>query len=130
MPLHLDLSNTGHPVVPQALKMLADYQQTVRRPNAQPSLTSTKSQVLSHRISAMKPSNQAQSNSRRPVEALAIPSIGPFVSGSDGNLQEVWAEAITLPNLFSHMHVMFCHPLALEDTAIYILNESNADLCV
>ena len=69
--------------------MLADYQQTVRRPGSQPTLTSTKSQVLSHRIVAMKPSNQSQSNSQRPVEGLAIPSIGPFVSGSDGNLQEV-----------------------------------------
>ena len=73
----------------QALKMLADYQQTVRRPNSQPAMTSTRSQVLSQRIVAMKPNKQSQSNSQGPVAGLSIPSIGPFVNGSDGNLQEV-----------------------------------------
>ena len=65
--------------------MLADYQQTVRRPGSQPSFRSTKAQVISHRIAANKTSNQSQ----RPAEGPAIPSMGPFVNGSDGNLQEV-----------------------------------------
>lgn len=47
----------------------------------------------------MKPSKQSQSNSQRPVEGLAIPSIGPFVNGSDGNLQEVMTNAHTTPRL-------------------------------
>ena len=73
----------------QALKMLADYQQTTRRP-MQSTMQSTRSGVLSQRIVAFK-SNKASPNPSgvsHGVEGLAIPSIGPFVSGSDGNLQE------------------------------------------
>ena len=80
--------------------MLADYQQTVRRPDSQPTFKSTKSQVLSHRIAANKSSNQSHNNSQRPVEGLAIPTMGPFVSGSDGNLQEVLPPSPS-PNLTS-----------------------------
>lgn len=73
----------------QALKMLADYQQTTRRP-MQSTMQSTRSGVLSQRIVAFK-SDKASPNPSgvsHGVEGLAIPSIGPFVSGSDGNLQE------------------------------------------
>ena len=73
----------------QALKMLADYQQTTRRP-MQSTMQSTRSGVLSQRIVAFK-SNKASPNPSgvsHGVEGLAIPSIGPFVSGNDGNLQE------------------------------------------
>lgn len=78
------------PTGPEALKMLADYQQTTRRP-MQSTMQSTRSGVLSQRIVAFK-SNKASPNPSgvsHGVEGLAIPSIGPFVSGSDGNLQEV-----------------------------------------
>ncbi len=73
----------------QALKMLADYQQTTRRP-MQSTMQSTRSGVLSQRIVAFKSDKTSPNPSgvSHGVEGLAIPSIGPFVSGSDGNLQE------------------------------------------
>lgn len=87
----------------QALKMLADYQQTTRRP-MQSTMQSTRSGVLSQRIVAFK-SDKASPNPSgvsHGVEGLAIPSIGPFVSGSDGNLQE----ASTIGTCYSHA---YCH---------------------
>ncbi len=54
-------------------------------------MSSTRSGVLSQRIVALRSDKPGPSpqTARHGVEGLAIPSIGPFVSGSDGNLQEV-----------------------------------------
>ena len=70
--------------------MLADYQQTTQRPALH--RDSTRSGVLSQRIVALKSGKAGPSpqTARHAAEGhIAIPSIGPFVSGSDGNLQEV-----------------------------------------
>ena len=57
---------------------------------------------MSHRIAANKTSNQSQ----RPAEGPAIPSMGPFISGSDGNLQEVLK-----PPHPSPPHITLSHPI-------------------
>lgn len=68
----------------QALKLLADFQQTTRRPTG-PIATMDRSQSVQKRLHPHLNLN------RRAVESMSIPTIGPeiLVPGSDGNLQEV-----------------------------------------
>ena len=68
----------------QALKMLANFQQTTRRP-AGPIATMERTQSVQKRLHPHLNLN------RRAVESMSIPTIGPeiLVAGIDGNLQEV-----------------------------------------
>ena len=90
--------------------MLADYQQTTRRP-MQSTMQSTRSGVLSQRIVSFSTgkANPAPSGVSQGVEGLSIPSIGPFVSGSDGNLQEVMC--VKSLCLYSHHNPLMLMPV-------------------
>lgn len=64
--------------------MLADFQQTVRRPTG-PIATMDRTKSVQKRL------HPTTNLNRLGVESMSIPNIGPeiFIPGSDGNLQEV-----------------------------------------
>ena len=102
--------------------MLADYQQTTQRPALH--RDSTRSGVLSQRIVALKSGKAGPSpqTARHAAEGhIAIPSIGPFVSGSDGNLQEVGP-----PHALSYL---YCVPFLISRQASLYTLKTYIHMC-